>query len=48
MKPVSLALRVGRSFGAFTWGVLHLLLEEDALQFDMGGRPPAGGIMALF
>ena len=32
-KPIALALQGGGSHGAFTWGVLDRLLEEDALAF---------------
>src|SRR4051812_43110829 len=34
IKPLSLALQGGGAFGAFTWGVLDRLLEEDELELD--------------
>jgi len=33
-KVVNLALQGGGSHGAFTWGVLERLLEEEALHFE--------------
>jgi NTE family protein len=33
-KPLNLALQGGGSHGAFTWGVLDRLLEEDCFDFD--------------
>ena len=33
-KPLNLALRGGGAHGAFTWGVLNRLLEDDRVEFD--------------
>ena len=33
-KPLNLALQGGGSHGAFTWGVLDRLLEEDCFEFE--------------
>jgi hypothetical protein len=33
-RRLSLALQGGGAFGAFTWGVLDRLLEENDLEFD--------------
>src|SRR4051794_3484340 len=33
-KRLSLALQGGGAFGAFTWGVLDRLLEEESVDFD--------------
>jgi len=41
---LSLALQGGGSFGAFTWGVLDRLLEEDAVDFDAISGVSAGAI----
>src|SRR6188768_2531719 len=44
---VSLALQGGGAFGAFTWGVLDRLLEEDALELDVASGASAGAINAV-
>ena len=46
-KRVSLALQGGGSFGAFTWGVLDRLLEENDLTFDAISGASAGAINAV-
>ena len=40
-KVVNLALQGGGSHGAFTWGVLDRLLEEERLSFEGTRRAPA-------
>jgi NTE family protein len=45
-KRISLALQGGGSFGAFTWGVLDRLLEENDLSFDAISGASAGAINA--
>ena len=44
---LSLALQGGGSFGAFTWGVLDRLLEEQAADFDAISGASAGAINAV-
>ena len=44
---LSLALQGGGSFGAFTWGVLDRLLEEEDLPFDVVSGASAGAINAV-
>ena len=44
---LSLALQGGGSFGAFTWGVLDRLLEEEDLPFDIVSGASAGAINAV-
>jgi NTE family protein len=44
--PVSLGLQGGGSYGAFTWGVLDRLLDDDRLCFDGIGGTSAGAINA--
>ncbi len=43
---LSLALQGGGSFGAFTWGVLDRLLEEETVRFDCVSGSSAGAINA--
>lgn len=45
-RRISLALQGGGSFGAFTWGVLDRLLEEDDLEFDTISGASAGAVNA--
>jgi NTE family protein len=45
-KTVSLALQGGGTHGAFTWGVLDRLLEEDRLIIDGATATSAGSINA--
>jgi NTE family protein len=44
---LSLALQGGGSFGAFTWGVLDRLLEEEDLALDVVSGASAGAINAV-
>ena len=44
---LSLALQGGGSFGAYTWGVLDRLLEEEELAFDAVSGASAGAINAV-
>ena len=46
VKPISLALQGGGSHGAFTWGVLDRLLEEESLAFDGFSGTSAGAMNA--
>src|SRR3954466_13221223 len=46
-KRLSLALQGGGAFGAFTWGVLDRLLEEDDLELDAISGASAGAINAV-
>jgi NTE family protein len=46
-KVVSLALQGGGSHGAFTWGVLDRLLEEDRLSFEGITGSSAGAVNAV-
>ena len=46
-KAINLALQGGGSHGAFTWGVLDRLLEEDQLTFDGITATSAGSINAV-
>jgi hypothetical protein len=39
-REVSLALQGGGSFGAFTWGVLDRLLEEERIVLGYSVNPP--------
>lgn len=43
-RRISLALQGGGSHGAFTWGVLERLLEEDWLQIDAVSGASAGAM----
>jgi NTE family protein len=46
-KVVNLALQGGGSHGAFTWGVLDRLLEEEALHFEAITGTSAGAVNAI-
>jgi NTE family protein len=46
-KVVNLALRGGGSRGAFTWGVLDRLLEEEQLSFEGISATSAGAVNAV-
>jgi NTE family protein len=46
-KIVNLALQGGGSHGAFTWGVLDRLLEDDRIGFDGVTATSAGGVNAV-
>jgi NTE family protein len=45
-KIVNLALQGGGSHGAFTWGVLDRLLEEERLSFEGISASSAGAVNA--
>ena len=45
-RTISLALQGGGSFGAFTWGVLDRLLDEETIAFDTVSGASAGAINA--
>lgn len=44
---ISLALQGGGSFGAFTWGALDRLLQEDGLRFEAVSGASAGAVNAV-
>ncbi|HEX7967825.1 MAG TPA: patatin-like phospholipase family protein [Stellaceae bacterium] len=46
-RVLSLALQGGGSFGAFTWGVLDALLEDESIAFDAVSGTSAGAINAV-
>lgn len=46
-KPLSLALQGGGSHGAFTWGVLDRLLEDERIAFDGISGASAGAMNAV-
>src|ERR1043166_7519586 len=46
MKQVALALQGGGSHGAFTWGVLDRLLQEDSLSIEAISGTSAGAMNA--
>ena len=46
-RRLSLALQGGGSFGAFTWGVLDRLLEEESVAFDTVSGASAGAFNAV-
>jgi NTE family protein len=46
-RRLSLALQGGGSFGAFTWGVLDRLLDEDDLALDAVSGASAGAVNAV-
>src|SRR3954469_10943256 len=46
-RRLSLALQGGGVFGAFTWGVLDRLLEDDDLELDAVSGASAGAINAV-
>ena len=46
-RKLSLALQGGGSFGAFTWGFLDRLLEDDGIGFDAVSGASAGAINAV-
>lgn len=47
LRRLSLALQGGGVFGAFTWGVLDRLLEEDKLELDAVSGASAGAVNAV-
>ncbi len=46
-KAINLALQGGGSHGAFTWGVLDRLLEDERITFDGVTATSAGGVNAV-
>ena len=46
-RHLSLALQGGGYFGAFTWGVLDRLLEEEDIEFDAVSGASAGAVNAV-
>ncbi len=46
-KPINLALQGGGAHGAFTWGVLDRLLEDDRLQIEAISGTSAGAMNAV-
>jgi NTE family protein len=46
-KVINLALQGGGSHGAFTWGVLDRLLEDERIAFDGVTATSAGGVNAV-
>ncbi len=46
-RRLSLALQGGGAFGAFTWGVLDRLLEEESISFDAISGASAGAMNAV-
>jgi len=46
-KNLALALQGGGSFGAFTWGALDRLLEEECIHFDALSGASAGAVNAV-
>ncbi len=46
-KPVALALQGGGAHGAFTWGVLDKLLEDDRLSIEAMSATSAGAMNAV-
>ena len=47
VKSINLALQGGGAHGAFAWGVLDRLLEEDAIAFDGISATSAGAVNAV-
>ncbi|MEO7885863.1 MAG: patatin-like phospholipase family protein [Polaromonas sp.] len=47
LRRVNLALQGGGSHGAFTWGVLDALLEDERIQFDGISGASAGAVNAV-
>ena len=46
-KVINLALQGGGSHGAFTWGVLDRLLDDERIGFDGVTATSAGGVNAV-
>jgi NTE family protein len=46
-KTIKLALQGGGSHGAFTWGVLDQLLEDERLRIEAVSGTSAGGMNAV-
>ncbi len=47
LKKINLALQGGGSHGAFTWGVLDRLLEEEAIEIEAVSATSAGAMNAV-
>jgi NTE family protein len=47
LKSINLALQGGGAHGAFTWGVLNRLLEDDRIAFDGISASSAGAMNAV-
>lgn len=47
VKRINLALQGGGSHGAFTWGVLDRLLDDDRIEFDSISGTSAGAMNAV-
>ncbi len=47
MKKINLALQGGGAHGAFTWGVLYRLLQEEDLEFSAISGTSAGALNAV-
>jgi NTE family protein len=45
-RRLNLALQGGGTHGAFTWGVLERLLEDDRLEFEAVSGTSAGAVNA--
>src|SRR5262250_151660 len=46
-KPINLALQGGGAHGAFTWGVLDRLLEDERISFGWISGTSAGAVNAV-
>jgi NTE family protein len=46
-RPVSLGLQGGGTYGAFTWGVLDRLLDEESFAFDSLSGSSSGAVNAV-
>lgn len=46
-RHLALALQGGGSFGAFTWGALDRLLEDESIEFDAFSGASAGAVNAV-
>jgi NTE family protein len=47
IKPICIALQGGGAHGAFTWGVLDRLLEEDSIEAEAMCGTSAGAVNAV-
>ncbi|HKU99958.1 MAG TPA: patatin-like phospholipase family protein, partial [Vineibacter sp.] len=46
-RRIAVALQGGGSYGAFTWGVLDRLLEDEAIIIDAASGASAGAVNAV-
>ena len=46
-KPVCLALQGGGAYGAYSWGILDKILEDDRLEIDAISATSAGSVNAV-